>query len=76
MKPTHQFIETMVKISDLSPFFRYLTDNVPSLEMVPVTVSVYIADKDVRIKNVVISPSDRFVDILMCYKYIRTYILT
>ncbi|XP_005097450.1 uncharacterized protein LOC101855943 isoform X2 [Aplysia californica] len=39
-------------------FDKYLKDNVPSLEAVPVTVSVYIADKDVRVDGVVISPSD------------------
>lgn len=39
-------------------FDKYLQDNVPKLELVPVTVSVYIADKDIRIEDIVIAPSN------------------
>ena len=39
-------------------FDKYLKENVPNLEILPVTISVYIADKDMRVENVIISPND------------------
>jgi len=39
-------------------FDKYLKENVPSLELVPVSISIYIADKDVRLQNVIIHPND------------------
>ncbi|CAL1526446.1 unnamed protein product [Lymnaea stagnalis] len=44
-------------------FDRYLTENVPSIEVLPVKVSVYIADKDVRITDVILKPSENLSDI-------------
>ncbi|CAG5120239.1 unnamed protein product [Candidula unifasciata] len=39
-------------------FDRYLTEHVPSIEILPVTVSVYLADKNIRLPDVVFKPSD------------------
>ncbi|XP_059170981.1 polycomb group RING finger protein 6-like isoform X2 [Physella acuta] len=44
-------------------FDRYLTENVPSFEILPVNVSIYLADKDVRILDVIIKPSESLLEI-------------
>ncbi|GFS12824.1 E3 ubiquitin-protein ligase COP1-like [Elysia marginata] len=38
---------------------RYLRDHLPALDLLPVAVTVYIAEKDLRIPDVVIKPADK-----------------
>ncbi|BFY98512.1 hypothetical protein BsWGS_01552 [Bradybaena similaris] len=50
-------LEESVRLASAA-FDRYLTENVPSIEILPVTVSVYLADKNIRLPDIVIKPSD------------------
>ncbi|RUS80473.1 hypothetical protein EGW08_011751 [Elysia chlorotica] len=38
---------------------RHLAEHMPALDLLPVEVTVYIADKDLRIPNIVIKPADK-----------------
>ncbi|KAH9524820.1 hypothetical protein Btru_027954 [Bulinus truncatus] len=44
-------------------FDKYLTENIPSLDILPVTVSIFLPDKDVRITDVIVKPTDMLSDL-------------
>uniref|UniRef100_A0A2C9L016 RING-type domain-containing protein n=1 Tax=Biomphalaria glabrata TaxID=6526 RepID=A0A2C9L016_BIOGL len=44
-------------------FDKFLTEHIPSLDIIPVSISVYIPNKDLRIHDVIVKPTDVLSDL-------------